>query len=208
MGAVSTSTATTSFAAPTITLALATAITTATLVVPTTAMVAAGSEHLALAPGTSEREHLAPAPRASERALHVGRVEYRRDGSQFHRLADRVRHLQDQQRHQIAISQRAGQDRDHGVASAHRHQPLGSRDVYGTLDFPLRDQVFRPLHKVQGGINHYDKGQSGYDFGQIRARVSHSSRAFAPNTCVPMAAANSSPINTMATARSRRTSIS
>ena len=77
---------------------------------PTTTMVAAGSEHLSPAPWTSEREHLAPAPRALQRAYRADRAEDRRDGSQFHRLADRVRHLQDHHRHQTANSQRTRQD--------------------------------------------------------------------------------------------------
>ena len=72
---------------------------------PTTTMVAAGSEHLSPALQTSEREHLAPAPRAFQGAHHADRAEDRRDGSQFHRLADRVRHLQDHQRHQTTNSQ-------------------------------------------------------------------------------------------------------
>ena len=87
MRAASTSTATTSFAVPTITPGLVTATTIATPAMPTTAMAAAGSEHLPSAPGTSERELLAPALPASERAHHAGRTEHR---SQFHELADRV----------------------------------------------------------------------------------------------------------------------
>ena len=68
MGAASTSTVTTPFAAPTIMQGLPSATTTATPAMPTTAMVAVGSEYLSPAPGTSEREHLARVPRASERS--------------------------------------------------------------------------------------------------------------------------------------------
>ncbi|CAN0436329.1 unnamed protein product [Ascophyllum nodosum] len=57
IGAASTSTVTTSFLAPTITIGLLSATTTATPAMPTTAM-AAGSEHLAPASVTSEREHM------------------------------------------------------------------------------------------------------------------------------------------------------
>ena len=57
MGAASTSTGTTSFAAPTVILGLVTATTTATPVMSTPAMAAAGSEHLLPAPGASERAH-------------------------------------------------------------------------------------------------------------------------------------------------------
>ena len=96
MGAASISTATTSFTAPAITPGLATATTTTTPAMATIAMVPAGSEQLPPAPGTCERGHLSPAPRASERAHHAARAEHSQDGSQFHRLADRVRHLQDQ----------------------------------------------------------------------------------------------------------------
>ena len=71
--------------------------------------------------GGGEGERLAPAPGTSERAHHAGRAEYRRDGSKFHRLADHVRHLQNQPGHQAANSQQAGQVRDHGVASARQH---------------------------------------------------------------------------------------
>ena len=54
MGATSTSIGTTSYAAPTITPGLTTATTTATPAMPTTAMVAAGSENLPRAPGASK----------------------------------------------------------------------------------------------------------------------------------------------------------
>ena len=52
--AASTSAGTTSFVAPTITPGLVNATTTATPAMSTTAMAAAGSEHLSPAPGTSE----------------------------------------------------------------------------------------------------------------------------------------------------------
>ena len=103
--AVSTSTVTTSFAVLTITPGLVTATITATPAMPTAAMAAAGSEHFPPAPGTSECDHLAPAPRASEGAHHAGHAEHHQDVSQFHQLADRVRHLQHQQRHQTVRSQ-------------------------------------------------------------------------------------------------------
>ena len=121
MGEASTSTVTTSFTTPTITLGLANAITTARPAILTTVMAVAGSKQLAPAPETSEREHLAPTPQASELVHHAGRTEHHRDGSQFHRLADRVRHLQHQQRHQTANSPQAGKDRDTGAASACQH---------------------------------------------------------------------------------------
>ena len=108
MGAALTSTATTSFAASAITPGLATATTTATPAMPTPALAAAESEHLVPSPGTSEREDLAPAPQTSERAHHAGHAEHRREGSRFHRLTDRVRHVQERQWHQTASSQRAG----------------------------------------------------------------------------------------------------
>ena len=57
MRVTSTSTGTTSFAAPTITPGLATATITATPGMPTTAMAAAGSEHLPPTPGASERAY-------------------------------------------------------------------------------------------------------------------------------------------------------
>ena len=158
MGVTSTSTATTSFAAPTVTIKLATATTTATPAMSTTVVVAERVEHLSPALGTSEREHLAPTPRASEQVHHADRAEHRRGGSQFHRLADRVRHLQDQQRNQTVNSQRAGQNRDHGVASACQRRPLRPRDARGARELPLHGQVLRPLHQVQGGILHLDEG--------------------------------------------------
>ena len=74
MEAGSTSTETTSFAVPTITLGLVTATTTATPAMSTKTIAAAGSAHLRPAPGTSERNHLALAYRAFERAHHPGRV--------------------------------------------------------------------------------------------------------------------------------------
>ena len=61
MGSTSTSTGTTSFAAPRITPGLATATNTSALL--TTAMAAAGSEHLPRAPGASERAHRRLLPR-------------------------------------------------------------------------------------------------------------------------------------------------
>ena len=84
MGAASASTVNMYFAAPTITPGLATATATASPAMPATAIAAVGGEHLAPALGTSEGEHLAPASRVSEPTYHAGRVEHRRDGSQFH----------------------------------------------------------------------------------------------------------------------------
>ena len=63
MGAASTSTGTTPFAVPTITPGLVNAITTATPAMPTPIMATAGSEHLPLAPGASERAHRRLLPR-------------------------------------------------------------------------------------------------------------------------------------------------
>ena len=63
MGAASTSSGTTSFAAPTITPGLVNATTTATSAMPTTTMAAAGSGHLPPAPGASERAHRRLLPR-------------------------------------------------------------------------------------------------------------------------------------------------
>ena len=63
MGAASTSTGTTSFAAPTITPGLATVTITATSALPTTAMAAAGSEHLPRVSGASERAYRRLLPR-------------------------------------------------------------------------------------------------------------------------------------------------
>ena len=63
IGAASTSTETTSFAAPTITPRLVYATTTAKPATPTAAMAAAGSEHLPPAPGASERAHRRLLPR-------------------------------------------------------------------------------------------------------------------------------------------------
>ena len=125
MGAASVVTATTSFAAPMAIVELQTATTTATLAMPTTVIAAAGIEHLTPAPGTSERKHMSPALGTSKPAHHAGHVECRRDGSQLHRLAYRVRHSRGQQRHQTANLQRAGQDRDHEVASARQQRPFG-----------------------------------------------------------------------------------
>ena len=91
MGVASTSTATTSFTAPTFTPRLATATPTTIPAMPATAIAAAGGEHLAPAPRISERQNLALAPRTSKRAHYEGCVEHRRGGSQFRRLADCVR---------------------------------------------------------------------------------------------------------------------
>ena len=55
IGAALTSTATTYFAAPTVTPGLPTATTTATPAIPIATMATVGSEHLIPAPGTSER---------------------------------------------------------------------------------------------------------------------------------------------------------
>ena len=63
MGVASTSTGTTSFAAPTITPGLVSANTTAAPAMPTPVMAAAGSEHLPPAPGASERAHRRLLPR-------------------------------------------------------------------------------------------------------------------------------------------------
>ena len=129
--------------APTSAPGLTTATTTATPAMPATAMVAVRGKHLAAAPGTSERAQYAHCVehrrdgsqfrRHSDRVRHLQdqqgryahRVEHRRDRNRFRRHSDRVRHLQDQQGHQAASLQRAGQDRDHGVASVRQHRPLG-----------------------------------------------------------------------------------
>ena len=63
MGVASTSTGTTSFAAPTITPELVNTTTTATLAMQATAMAAAGSKHLPPAPGASEQAHRRLLPR-------------------------------------------------------------------------------------------------------------------------------------------------
>ena len=141
-----------------------------------TVMAAARNDHLASAPGTSEREHLAPAPRASKRSHRAGRVEPRRDGSQFHRLANRVRRVQDHERHQIANLELAGQDRDHRAVSARQHRPLGFRDARVARELSLHGQVLRPLHQVQRDILHLGEGQSADNSGHIRVRRRHASR--------------------------------
>ena len=134
MGAASAFIATTYFVAPTTMVGLPTAIATAAQVMPETAMMAAGGDYSAPAPETSERVH------------HAGRAEHRRDWSRFHRLADHLQHLQDQQGYRIANFQRAGQNRDHGPASAYQYRPLGPRDTHGTWELPFHGQVLRPLH--------------------------------------------------------------
>ena len=151
---------------------------------PTAAMAAEGSEHLAPAPGTSEPKHLAPVPGASERARHASRAIHHRDGSRFHRLADRLRHLQDQQRHLTTNLQRSWQDRERGIASARQHRHLRPRDASGAWKLPLHDHVLRPLHQVRGGIHHLNKEQGADNSGQIFKRLHHASRtSFLTLTC-------------------------
>ena len=176
----STSTATISFAAPTITPGLATANTPTTAAMPTTTISAAGSEHLTPAPGISERKQPPPALRASKRAHHAHRTEHRRDGSQFNRFADRVQFSQVQQRHQTANLQRGVQDQDHGEALASQHRPFVSRYTRGARELPLRGQLPPPLHQVQGDILHLNEGQSPADSGPICARLRHASQTSPP----------------------------
>ena len=129
-------TATTSFTAPTTTATLPTATATATPVMRATAMAEVGGEHLVQLRKILERAH------------HAGRVEHRRDGSQLHGVADSVRHLKNQQGHQEANSQWAGQDRDHGGASARQYHRLGFHDTRGARELPLYGQVVRLLPQM------------------------------------------------------------
>ena len=111
--AASAFTATTPFAAPATTPGLPTTTATATPAIPVTAMAAAGYEHVVPVPDTSKQAH------------HAGRAEYRRVGSHFPLLANRVRLLQDQQGHHAVVFQKVYQDRDHGTASACSYRLLG-----------------------------------------------------------------------------------
>ena len=100
IGATSTSTGTTSFAAPTITPGLATATTTATPAIPTPVMASAGSEHLPPAPGASERVHRRLLPRLLQD--HGGRPA-----------------VQLEQHSKPRRSQRAGRAHGHGRGPVH-----------------------------------------------------------------------------------------
>ena len=107
MGVASTSTGTTSFAAPTITPGLVNATTTATPAMPTTAMAAAGSEHLPPAPGASERAH--------------------------HRLLPRLlQHHGDHPAVQLAQHSKAQRSKRTGRAHGHRRGPVHAKRSYTT----------------------------------------------------------------------------
>ena len=96
MGVAFAYTATTSFVAPTTTSVVPTPTATATPVMLATT-TAAGGERLAPAPGKSKRAHHRPCGTSPIRET-------------FHRLADRVRHLQDQHGHQAASLQQVARE--------------------------------------------------------------------------------------------------
>ena len=45
------------------------------------------------------------------------------------------------------------------MASARQYRPSGSRDARGAWELSLCGQMFRVLHKVQGGLLYFDEGQ-------------------------------------------------
>ena len=117
-------------------------------VMSTTAMVVERDKHLAPAPGTSEQAH------------YAGYAEHPRDRSQVHRLADCMRHPQDQQGSRQPIFNELDK------AEITKRLDLVRTDLSGSMTPTAR----RNNHFVAKCSDHYTKFKTVY-FSSSRQRT-------------------------------------